>query len=166
MARLPSSPTLGVGFVFATPDIIDAAHASWLPADVPYIPGITSGSSDDITADDGGLRLIPGTHTQGFRDMCFRKRYFFDHSEDNAEICVETKAGDLTVHDGRLWHRVARSKRSGSARLRRSMFVPYLTGPYEPKDETASTPPYHTLGQAIRRVRDSASAVLSRSGLA
>ena len=119
---------------------------------------------DDITADDGGLRLIPGTHTQGFRDMCFRKKYFFDHSEDEAEICVETQAGDLTVHDGRLWHRVARSKRSGSASLRRSMFVPYLTGPFEPKDETAPTPPYHTLGHAIRLVRDSASAVFSRGG--
>ena len=117
---------------------------------------------DDISASDGGLRLIPGTHTQGFRDMCFRKPYFVNHSTDEQEICVETKAGDLTVHDGRLWHRVARSSRKGKASLRRSMFVPYLTGPYEPKDESAATPSYHTLGQAIRFVRDTASMALRR----
>jgi ectoine hydroxylase-related dioxygenase (phytanoyl-CoA dioxygenase family) len=105
---------------------------------------------DDCSADNGGLRLIPGSHLQGFWSMCFRKPYFVAHGEDPAEICVETRAGDLTVHDGRLWHRVARSTRTGAASLRRSMYVPYLTGPYEPKDETSPTPAYHKVGAAIR----------------
>jgi hypothetical protein len=55
-------------------------------------------------------------------------------------VCVETEPGDLTVHDGRLWHRVARSQYTGRASLRRSMYLPYLTGPYEPKSEDSPTP--------------------------
>lgn len=108
---------------------------------------------DRITRDDGGLRLIPGSHTQGFWDMCFRKAYFVSHGEDPEEIAVETEPGDLTVHDGRLWHRVATSKRVGPASVRRTMYVPYLTGPYEPKDDRSPTPGYHHLGQAIRAIR-------------
>lgn len=107
---------------------------------------------DDCAADNGGLRLIPGSHTQGFLAMCFRKPYFVSHRPDAAEFCVETDAGDLTVHDGRLWHRVARSTRTGAASLRRSMYLPYLTGPYEPKSEASATPAYHTLGALVRRL--------------
>jgi phytanoyl-CoA hydroxylase len=97
---------------------------------------------DAITAADGGLRLIPGTHQQGMWDMMFRKFYFTSHRPDVHEIAVETKPGDLTVHDGRLWHRVARSPRSGWSSLRRSMYVPYQTGPYERKTEDSKTPLY------------------------
>ena len=68
---------------------------------------------DRVTAKDGGLRLLPGTHTQGFFSMCFRKRYFVDHSPDPEEIAIETEPGDLTVHDGRLWHRVQLSPYTG-----------------------------------------------------
>ena len=64
---------------------------------------------DRCRRENGGLRLIPGSHRQGFWSMCFRKPYFVSHGEDPAEVCVETEPGDLTVHDGRLWHRVARS---------------------------------------------------------
>ena len=105
---------------------------------------------DDCTADNGGLRLIPGSHTQGFWDTCFRKLYFISHDTDPAEIVVETIAGDLTVHDGRLWHRVAQSTRTGWPSLRRSMYVPYLTGPFEPKSDDSRTPPYHHLGRLMR----------------
>lgn len=105
---------------------------------------------DEITADNGGLRLIPGSHRQGFLAMCFRKPYFIWHRPDPEEICVETKPGDLTVHDGRLWHRVARSTRTGWPSLRRSMYVPYQTGPYEPKSDESFTPFYHHLGRFQR----------------
>lgn len=110
---------------------------------------------DDCTADNGGLRLIPGSHNQGFWDMCFRKPYFVSHGADPNEIVVETKAGDLTVHDGRLWHRVAQSSRVGPTSLRRSMYVPYLTGPYEPKSEASPMPLYHKLGMLLRRAKRS-----------
>jgi phytanoyl-CoA hydroxylase len=105
---------------------------------------------DRCTRDNGGLRLLPGTHTQGFWPMCFRKPYFVWHRPDPDELCVETEAGDLTVHDGRLWHRVARSSHTGAASLRRSMYLPYLTGPYEPKSEESPTPGYHMLGALLR----------------
>jgi hypothetical protein len=105
---------------------------------------------DRCTSQNGGLRLIPGSHTQGFFSMCFRKLYFISHAPDPAEIAVETQPGDLTVHDGRLWHRVAASTFTGAASLRRSMYVPYLTDAYAPKDERSKTPLYHRLGQAIR----------------
>jgi phytanoyl-CoA hydroxylase len=108
---------------------------------------------DDCAADNGGLRLIPGSHLQGWSGFVLRKPYFIDHRPDRDEICIETRAGDLTVHDGRLWHRVARSERTGAASQRRSMYVPYLTGPYAPKDEQSPTPLYHHAGRFLRWAR-------------
>lgn len=105
---------------------------------------------DRCTADNGGLRLIPGSHRQGFWSMCFRKPYFISHAPDPAEVCVETMPGDLTVHDGRLWHRVAQSPHTGLASLRRSMYLPYLTGPYEPKSDESPTPAYHRVAEWLR----------------
>ena len=105
---------------------------------------------DRVREEDGGLRLIPGSHTQGFFSMCFRKPYFIAHKPDPAEVMVETEPGDLTLHDGRLWHRVACSTKTGWPSLRRAMYVPYLTGPREPKDENSKTPFYHHLGRFMR----------------
>ena len=104
----------------------------------------------DCPRENGGLRLIPGTHNQGFFSMCFRKAYFISHRPDPKEVCVETQAGDLTVHDGRLWHRVERSPHSGDKSLRRSMYVPYLTDDFHPKGDASKTPFYHYLGMAGR----------------
>jgi len=117
---------------------------------------------DNIRAGDGGLRLLPGTHNQGFLSTCFRKLYFLYHRPDPGEFAVETKAGDLTVHDGRLWHRVARSTRKGEASLRRAIYVPYLTGPFEPKGDQSATPPYHHIGRLIRWFRGAVAAAQRR----
>ncbi len=108
---------------------------------------------DKVTAQDGGLRLIPGTHRQGFFKMCFAKGYFWDHRPDPREVAVETEPGDLTVHDGRLWHRVQQSPKTGWESLRRSIYVPYQTGPHEPKSEASKTPIYHSFGAATRSLR-------------
>jgi phytanoyl-CoA hydroxylase len=108
---------------------------------------------DRVRADDGGLRLLPGTHTQSFLSMCFRKRYFVDHTPDPDEIAIETQPGDLTVHDGRLWHRVQLSPHTGTRSLRRTMYVPYLTDAYQPKDDHSPTPLYHRLGARLRKLR-------------
>jgi phytanoyl-CoA hydroxylase len=110
---------------------------------------------DRSTKDNGGLRLLPGSHKQGFFSMCFRKPYFISHSPDPGEFAIETEPGDLTVHDGRLWHRVAVSTRTGEASLRRSMYVPYLTDPYEPKSDASPVPLYHSLGSMLRKLRSS-----------
>jgi phytanoyl-CoA hydroxylase len=108
---------------------------------------------DRVRAEDGGLRLIPGTHLQGFWSMCFRKPYFVSHAPDPDEITIETEPGDLTVHDGRLWHRVQASPHTGPRSLRRTMYVPYLTDDYQPKSDASKTPLYHYLGRALRAVK-------------
>jgi hypothetical protein len=100
---------------------------------------------DDSLADKGCLRFLPGSHRQGLWSMAFRKLYFLDHRDDPAEVMLEARAGDLTVHDGRLWHRVARASSHGDASQRRTLYVPYLKGPYEPKHEHSPTPFYHRL---------------------
>ncbi len=107
---------------------------------------------DRVKEADGGLRLIPGTHRQGFLDMLVRKAYFVSHGADPAEFVVETEPGDLTVHDGRLWHRVERSPHVGMRSLRRSMYVPYLTDEFQPKSEHSPTPPYHHLGRVLHKL--------------
>lgn len=108
---------------------------------------------DRVAKEDGGLRLIPGTHRQGFFKMCFHKGYFWDHRIDANEVAVETQPGDLTVHDGRLWHRVQASPHEGWRSLRRSVYVPYQTGPYEPKSDASGTPGYHHFGRFSRAWR-------------
>lgn len=108
---------------------------------------------DRCPREKGGLRLIPGSHRQGFLDMCFRKPYFVSHAPDPEELHVETWPGDLTVHDGRLWHRVEGNPLTGPDSVRRSMYVPYLTDPYEPKSERSKTPLYHHVGKLLRRLR-------------
>ena len=100
---------------------------------------------DDSPRSKGGLRLVPGSHEQNLFRMIFAKPYFVYHRPDRNELCVEAKAGDLTIHDGRLWHRVARAESIGEASRRRIMYVPFLNGPYEPKDANSKTPFYHRL---------------------
>lgn len=106
-----------------------------------------------IAPEDGGLRIIPGSHTQGWREFLFRKWYFIDHRPDPAEIMVETWPGDLTVHDGRTWHRVAASQHTGARSLRQSMYVPYVTGPYQPKSEQSATASYLKVFDAVLRAK-------------
>ncbi|MBT9392019.1 phytanoyl-CoA dioxygenase family protein [Hymenobacter sp. NST-14] len=97
---------------------------------------------DGTPATNGGLRLLPGTHRQSLRDILFRKKYYKDVSADPQEVAVETEPGDLTVHDGRMWHRVARSPLVGEVSRRRVMYVPILAGKYEPKHDNSPTPFY------------------------
>lgn len=108
---------------------------------------------DKCTKETGGLRIIPGTHKQGLASTLFRKAYFVSHTPDAKEIAIETEPGDLTVHDGQAWHRVERSPVVGPESLRRTMYVPYLTDEYQPKNENSPTPPYHYLGMAMRQAK-------------
>jgi len=94
---------------------------------------------DNSSTDNGGLRLLPGTHNQGLYDMLFKKWYFYEKKADKNEIGLNVDAGDLTVHDGRLWHRVALSPYVGEKSRRRVMYVPVITGKYIPK--TAESKP-------------------------
>lgn len=89
---------------------------------------------DNSSTDNGGLRLLPGTHNQNLANMLFKKIYFYEKKADKNEIGLNVDAGDLTVHDGRLWHRVAQSPFVGEKSRRRVMYVPIITGKYQPKN--------------------------------
>ena len=102
---------------------------------------------DNCPKSNGGLRVLPGTHTQSVLKVLFRKKQFIDHTPDPREVGFDIEAGDLTVHDGRLWHRVQQSPNFGEASRRRVMYVPLITGKYKPKNENTKTPFYHYIGR-------------------
>jgi len=97
---------------------------------------------DDSTAIKGGLRVLPGTHKQNIWGLLFRKKYFLNNYADHHEVLVEAKAGDLVVHDGRIWHRVAPASVSGAASRRRVMYIPMIVGKFQPKHANSATPLY------------------------
>jgi hypothetical protein len=88
---------------------------------------------DNSTTDNGGLRILPGTHNQGLSTLLFKKMYFIDNKEDKNEMGLNVDAGDLTVHDGRIWHRVAQSPFIGERSRRRVMYVPIISGKFQPR---------------------------------
>jgi hypothetical protein len=97
---------------------------------------------DDQPAENGGLRLIPGTHKQGLWNMMFYKRYFVDNKPDPHETGFDIKAGDLTLHDGRLWHRVQKSSLTGAASRRRVIYIPIVNGIPKIMHDNSPTPLY------------------------
>lgn len=105
---------------------------------------------DDSYRDKGALRILPGSHKQSLWKMLFGKLHFLDHRDDPNEVILEADAGDLTFHDGRTWHRVGKAQLTGEASLRRTMYLPFLTGPYEPKSEASPTPFYHRFSRSLR----------------
>jgi ectoine hydroxylase-related dioxygenase (phytanoyl-CoA dioxygenase family) len=100
---------------------------------------------DDYAFEKGGLRVLAGTHNQGLFKLLFRKKYFVDNDPDPNELGFNIEAGDLTIHDGRLWHRVQRSSFVGEQSRRRVMYIPIVTGAYAPKNADSPTPFYHKL---------------------
>ena len=105
---------------------------------------------DNCPFENGGLRVLPGTHKQGMLKLLFKKKYFVDHKPDPKEVGLDIYAGDLTVHDGRLWHRVQQSPYFGEKSRRRVMYVPVVTGKYMPKDKNSKTPFYHRFAQSVQ----------------
>ncbi len=93
----------------------------------------------NLATENGGLRIIPGTHKQNLRSLLFRKAHFINNEADPEELAIVPDAGDLTIHDGRLWHRVAKSSVAGEQSRRRVIYIPIVTGKYEPKNENSPT---------------------------
>lgn len=108
---------------------------------------------DRIRPEDGGLRLIPGTHTQTAWSTLFHKIHFVSDDEDPRQIAVETWPGDLTVHDGRMWHRVKASPHVGERSVRHSMYVPYVVDAYRPKDLGSGTNAYMWVFDRIMKAK-------------
>lgn len=106
---------------------------------------------DDCPMSNGGLRVLPGTHKQNTLLTLFRKRQFIDHRPDPREVGFDIEAGDLTIHNGSLWHRVEQSPNIGAESRRRVMYIPLVTGDYQPKNAASKTPFYHRLGAKILR---------------
>lgn len=98
---------------------------------------------DDCPYENGGLRVLPGTHNQSLFRLLFRKKYFVDNDPDPNEAGFDIRGGDLTVHDGRLWHRVQQSPHIGEKSRRRVMYIPIVTGTYHPKHSNSPVPFYH-----------------------
>jgi len=105
---------------------------------------------DDCPQTNGGLRVLPGTHKQHPLLTLFRKRQFVDHRPDPREVGFDIEAGDLTIHNGSLWHRVEQSPYLGAQSRRRVMYIPLITGEYQPKHAGSKTPFYHRLGKLIK----------------
>ncbi len=105
---------------------------------------------NDCPMENGGLRVLPGTHKQGMLKLLFAKKYFIDNNPDEKEFGLDIKAGDLTVHDGRIWHRAQESPYTGEQSRRRVMYVPIITGKVVTKHENSKTPFYHRLASKIQ----------------
>ena len=105
---------------------------------------------DPCPFENGGLRVLPGTHKQGVLRLLFGKKYFIDNNPDRREVGFDINSGDLTVHDGRIWHRAQQSPHLGELSRRRVMYVPIITGKYMPKHEKSKTPLYHRLASKVQ----------------
>jgi len=103
-----------------------------------------------LKPENGGLRVLPGTHKQGIYKMLFHKRYFLDNNADANELAITPEAGDLTIHDGRLWHRVAQSQIIGEESRRRVIYLPIIAGKYEPKNENSPTAFYQRFAGIVK----------------
>ncbi|RZK21218.1 MAG: phytanoyl-CoA dioxygenase [Pedobacter sp.] len=99
---------------------------------------------------NGGLKIIPGTHKQSVYQMLFRKKYFLDNKADKDEVSILPEAGDLTIHDGRLWHRVAESSIRGEESRRRVIYIPIIAGKYAPKNENSPTVFYQRFAGIVK----------------
>ncbi|TAE19551.1 MAG: phytanoyl-CoA dioxygenase [Bacteroidetes bacterium] len=108
---------------------------------------------DDCTKIKGGLRLLLGTHQQSVLGMLFGKFHFVDHKPDKKEYCVEVKKGDMTIHDGRLWHRVAQAEVVGEESRRRVIYFPFIKGEVKEKDENSKPPIYLVLLQKANKMK-------------
>ncbi len=93
----------------------------------------------------GGLRVLPCTHNQSITSMLTTKIHFFDMEPDPNELAIETEAGDLTIHDGRIWHRTALAEVTGDASERCVTYLPIMDGPVIKKHEKSPTPVYFHL---------------------
>ena len=99
----------------------------------------------DSPIEVGGLRLLPCTHNQPIASMLLRKAHFLDFAPDPDELAVTAEAGDLTIHDGRIWHRTALATAHGDASERCVSYLPLMEGPIKRKHEKSATPFYFRL---------------------
>ncbi|MFO0759300.1 MAG: phytanoyl-CoA dioxygenase family protein [Byssovorax sp.] len=103
----------------------------------------------DSPVEVGGLRVLPCTHNQSIASMLTQKAHFLDDRPDENELAITAEAGDLTFHDGRIWHRTALATLTGDASERCVSYLPLMNGPRKPKHEGSSTPAYFHLKRLV-----------------
>jgi hypothetical protein len=103
----------------------------------------------DSPIEVGGLRVLPCTHNQSIASMLTQKIHFVDDTPDPAELAITAEAGDLTFHDGRMWHRTAIAERTGDASERCVSYLPLMNGPVKRKTERSATPLYFHLKSLV-----------------
>lgn len=106
---------------------------------------------DDCPVENGGLRLLPGTHKQSVFSSLFAKKQHLDHNPDPREVGLNLNAGDLTVHYGAVWHRVQASPHFGAASRRRVLYMPIVTGKYVRKHEKSKMPFYYHFAGLVQK---------------
>ena len=105
---------------------------------------------DDCPLEKGGVRILPGTHKQSVPAMLLRKfPMFFNHNPDPREVPLVVRRGDLTIHDGRAWHRTAKAVVTGESSRRRTMYMAWIDEPYDPRDESSQTPLFKRLQKLV-----------------
>jgi hypothetical protein len=103
----------------------------------------------DSPVEVGGLRLLPCTHNQPISSLLTHKIHFVDDQPDPNELAITAEAGDLTIHDGRIWHRTALATLQGDASERCVSYLPLMNGPLKRKTESSPTPAYFHLKRFV-----------------
>jgi len=73
---------------------------------------------DDVTRDNGGISLIPGTHKKN----SYPDEYLDTKARHPNEIFLEMKAGDVLILNSLTWHRGNINK---SGKRRRTIFIEF-----------------------------------------
>ncbi len=98
---------------------------------------------------DCGLYVLPGTHNQSLFSTLFRKIHFVSNKPDKHEVYIAAEPGDLTLHDGRLWHR-ATAPAAENNDYRQSIYFPILCGSVKEKTERSRPPLYLRFAPGVR----------------
>lgn len=102
---------------------------------------------DQSDETNGCLHVLPGTQRQSAFMLYTKKAAFLDNRKDPHESSIETEPGDLTIHDGRLWHRV-----SPVTKQRRVLYFNLLKGKKLEAKTADSSPTYMKIFMPIKRL--------------
>lgn len=94
---------------------------------------------------NGGLRVLPCSHIN--RNVS--KMMMLDKRADEKEILINACKGDVVIHDGELWHRVAKATITGVDSIREVLYVPIICGNQKERDAYSGRPLYHYFSQLI-----------------
>ena len=95
---------------------------------------------DDCPLEKGGVRIYQAPTSKVFPVFSEISPMFFNHNPDPREVPLVVRRGDLTIHDGRAWHRTAKVVVTGESSRRRTMYMAWIDEPYDPRDESSQTP--------------------------